>query len=42
MIDEDTGSLVVDEREQVVAYASEAPAGGWVATTMTGCGAFSG
>lgn len=42
MIDEDTGSLVVDEREQVVAYASEAPAGGWVATTMTGCGEISG
>lgn len=42
MIDESTGSLVVDEREQVVAYADEAPAGGWVATTMTGCGEISG
>ena len=42
MIDENTGSLVVDEREQVVAFATEAPAGGWVVATTMGCGEVAG
>jgi len=37
MIDDNTGSLVVDELEQAVTFATEAPAGGWVASTMIGC-----
>lgn len=37
MIDENTGSLVVDDREQVVANATEVPAGGWAVSAMTGC-----
>lgn len=37
MIDETTGSLVIEDREQMVAFASEAPAGGWVVTTIIGC-----
>lgn len=34
---EAAGSLVVDGREQVVASASEAPAGGWLVATTVGC-----
>lgn len=37
IIDHNTGSLVVDEREQVIAFASIAPGGGWVAATLMGC-----
>lgn len=39
MVYEDTGSIVVDEREQVVASAFEVPAGGWAVATVSGCGA---
>ncbi|HET7847276.1 MAG TPA: hypothetical protein VFL72_07255, partial [Acidimicrobiia bacterium] len=37
-----TGSLVVDQREQVVAMTSEVPAGGWVVSTTTWCMGFVG
>lgn len=37
MIDEVTGSLVLDGREVVVGVASEAPAGGWLVLTGVGC-----
>jgi hypothetical protein len=40
VIGEGLGSLVVDGREVVVAIASEAPAGGWLVLTLTGCGGF--
>lgn len=42
LIDDNTGSLVVDEREQVVAFATAAPAGGWVVATTMGCGDIAG
>lgn len=36
-IDENTASLLVDDREQVVASAVELPAGGWAVSTVSGC-----
>lgn len=36
-IDESTASLVVDDREQVLASAIELPAGGWAVSTFSGC-----
>lgn len=36
-IDDNTASLVVDQREQVVVSASELPAGGWAVSTISGC-----
>lgn len=39
LVDEDTGSIVVEGREQVVASALEVPAGGWAVATVSGCGA---
>ena len=40
IVNETTGSIVVDGREQVVALATEVPAGGWAVATVSGCGAF--
>jgi hypothetical protein len=37
IIEEQVGSLVVDDREQVRADPSEAPAGGWDVLTIAGC-----
>jgi hypothetical protein len=37
MVSDHTGSVVVDEREQIVAFATRADAGGWVAATLMGC-----
>jgi len=34
---DNTASLVVDDREQVVATAVEVPAGGWAVSTVSGC-----
>lgn len=42
LLEEGLGSLVVDDREVVVAIAMEAPAGGWLVLTLTGCGGFEG
>jgi hypothetical protein len=39
-VDESTGSLVVEQREQIVATAIEVPAGGWVVSTTTWCMGF--
>jgi hypothetical protein len=39
-IREAVGSLVMEDREQVVALASEVDAGGWVVTTLKGCRGF--
>jgi hypothetical protein len=36
-IDENTASLVVEDREQVVASAIAVPAGGWAVSTVSGC-----
>ena len=36
-IDENTASLVVDDREQVATSAIELPAGGWAVSTVSGC-----
>jgi hypothetical protein len=36
-IDDNTASLVIDRREQVVATAIEVPAGGWAVSTVSGC-----
>ena len=40
LVDEGTGSLVVDSREQVVARAIRAPAGGWLVVTTLFCDGF--
>jgi hypothetical protein len=40
LFDEGLASLVVDGREVAVAIASEAPAGGWIVLTLTGCEGF--
>ena len=40
LVDETTGSLVVDGREQVVAHATPAPAGGWNVLTTLFCESF--
>jgi hypothetical protein len=40
VVGETTGSLVVDGREQVVAHASPAPAGGWNVLTTLFCESF--
>lgn len=37
IVDETTGSLIIDDREQAVAVATEAPAGGWVVLTSRFC-----
>ncbi len=37
MIDEFTGSLVLEQREVVVAVATEASGGGWLVLTAFGC-----
>ena len=42
MLDQGLGSLVVDGREVVAAIVTEAPAGGWLVLTLTGCGGFEG
>ncbi|MDH3306846.1 MAG: hypothetical protein OEO77_04945 [Acidimicrobiia bacterium] len=39
-INETTASLVVDGRDQLVAFASEAPAGGWIVVSAEGCEGF--
>jgi hypothetical protein len=39
-IGEGTASIVVDDREQVVAVATEVDAGGWVVTSISGCQGF--
>lgn len=39
-VDDVTASLVVDEREVVIASAREVPAGGWVVGLIEGCGGF--
>jgi len=36
-IDDNTASLVVDDREQVVVTAVEVPGGGWAVSTVSGC-----
>ncbi|MEX0797026.1 MAG: hypothetical protein WD274_10055 [Acidimicrobiia bacterium] len=36
-IDDNTASLLIDDREQVVATAIEVPAGGWAVSTVSGC-----
>jgi len=36
-VDEDTASLVVQQREQVTANAVEVPAGGWAVSSVEGC-----
>ena len=40
VISEGVGSLVLDDREQVVAIASEVDAGGWIVFTISGCQGF--
>lgn len=40
LIRNDIGSLVVQQREQVIALASEVPAGGWAVATLAGCDRF--
>jgi len=40
IVSEGVASLVVDQREQVVARAVEVSAGGWVVTTLLGCNGF--
>jgi hypothetical protein len=42
VVTDSLGSLVVDGREEVVGIISEAPAGGWIVTTVTGCGPYEG
>ena len=37
LIGDSTGSLVVEQREQVITYATEVPAGGWAVATLAGC-----
>ena len=37
IVDETTGSLIIDDREQAVAVATEAPAGGWIVLTSRFC-----
>lgn len=39
LVDERTGSIVVEGREQVISLASEVSAGGWGVATVSGCGA---
>lgn len=39
-VDETVGSLVVDQREQVVARAGEVPAGGWTVLVVEACEGF--
>jgi hypothetical protein len=40
LVDDLTGSLVVNSREQVVTTASESPAGGWTVLGAAGCEGF--
>jgi len=40
LIGDNTGSLVVEQREQVVVQSSEVPAGGWAVSSWTGCEGF--
>ncbi len=40
LIQDEIGSLVVQQREQVIALASEVPAGGWAVATLAGCDGF--
>jgi hypothetical protein len=40
LVEATIGSLVVEQREQVVARASEVPAGGWSVDTVVGCTGF--
>ena len=40
VIDDSTGSLVVEQREQVVVGSSEVPAGGWAVSSWAGCEGF--
>ncbi|MCL1595742.1 MAG: hypothetical protein M3132_15470 [Actinomycetia bacterium] len=40
LVDLTVGSLVVQQREVVVARATEVPAGGWVTITIVGCESF--
>ncbi len=42
MVESIIGSVVVDEREHIVAFATESPAGGWIASTLIGCDEISG
>jgi hypothetical protein len=39
LVAEELGSVVVEGREQVVASASQVPAGGWAVASVSGCGA---
>ena len=40
LIRDEIASLVVQQREQVIALASEVPAGGWAVATLAGCDGF--
>ena len=40
LVEDQIGSLVVQQREQVIAHSIEAPAGGWAVTTLAGCEGF--